>query len=199
MKAKKTALLLIIILIISVCILLVTMFFLIKQEVKNNNIGVGENQKNNAGINILNEEDNEIGYDFDPEYGMDIFSDEELEGTEQSNIYENYEINSEGEEVLVPQYTEEDINNLQFEIKEIPEELSEYIKNKEDMFFQIKKYIYTNPQLVATQATATRYKFQNQDTTLTIYFDLNDNLTELIVSIDLEDNTITVEDVFKDK
>ena len=201
MKEKKVAILMIVILMICICILLLTIFFLIKK----NAVGLPEND-----VDIVNDiETNEL-----IEYENDEVADENTENeigtdSEYDNLTDEEKAILKREGILVSaneidengniKYSNDEIDNFQFEIKGLSDEILQHIKNVDDLKFEIKKYIYSNPELTySTEATVSDYKFQNQESTLSIYFKIDDGLSMIVASIDLEDDSIVINDYYDD-
>ena len=204
MKAKKVAILMIGILMICIIIVLCTIFFLIRKRadiIPENDVNIVNDLKTNEILDneIVNNDEvidenleNEIGTDSD----YDNLTDEEKAILKREGILISADEIDENGNI---KFTDDEINNFQFEIEGLSAEILQYIKNVDDLKFQIKKYIYSNPELTyLTKATVSYYKFQDQDSILSIYFNLDDNLRMIVVSINLEDNSVTVNDFFKD-
>lgn len=178
MKAKKVALILVSILLLS--ILLVVILFLIAlnstntgkigksttgDEITNEtnaNTSVNTNTSVNSNIisnqnEIKNEAESETGFDFDPESGVDIFSEEELEEMRRAGIYE--EVQEDGTKVE----SEEEINKIELEVRDLPDDVIENRVDRNTLVFELKKYLYENPQIKATEALYTEYKLVNQE------------------------------------
>ena len=171
MKAKKIAVILVSILILTILLVLIMAFLLFSQKNSNEkeeniieNEVKNELSQNNISINNQNGTENLEGMDFDPELGMDIFSEEEMDETRPNDIYSVE--NENGQE----NYTEEDINNFDFEVKEIPEDIISGVVDKDKIIFEIKKYIYENPQITATEAVYKESRYINQENRTNVTF-----------------------------
>lgn len=210
MKAKSAAKIVIIILIICMTILLFSIFLLINKNIsKNDSTTMNDNEQNmivkneitigneeSNDVNDITEDSEEIGFDYNPDEPEVNLTEEDMSMLKREGILVPADEISEDGEIY---YTEDEINNFDFGIIGLSDEILEYIKDVNNLKFQIKKYIYSNPQFAnVTEATVYDYRFQNQNSTLTIYFNLNDDLRMLVTSIDLQSNTVEIEETFRD-
>ncbi len=172
MKAKKVALILVSILLLSILLVVILFFIMLNskntEEIGKSTIEDGITNETNANTSvnsnivsnqneIKNETESETGFDFDPESGVDMFSEEELEEMRRAGIYE--EVQEDGTKVE----REEDINKIELEVQDLPDDVIENRVDRNTLVFELKKYLYENPQIKATKALYTGYKLVNQE------------------------------------
>ncbi len=89
------------------------------------------------------------------------------------------------------EYSDEQLDNFNFSIVGITEQVKNKISSEEQLNLEIKKYVYLNGLVQATKATLSNYK--EEDNRLYLVFKLNNpEETKLTVSIDLEANSYQI-------
>lgn len=94
------------------------------------------------------------------------------ESTTNNNSYINGILSVE-EEVGGVEYSRDQLNNFEFEIKGITSEISKYIEDLDEFNIQMKEYIFKNGLVDATLAEVQKYEYQESTSRLGIVFKLN--------------------------
>lgn len=94
------------------------------------------------------------------------------ESTTNNNSYINGILSVE-EEVGGVEYSREHLNNFEFELKGITNEISKYIEDSDEFYIQVKEYIYKNGLVDATSAEVQKYEYQESTSRLGIVFKLD--------------------------
>lgn len=168
MKFKKIKKIIIVMILILLIILLGLMFILYKN--------ISTNRTIDSEINVIKNQDNKKD------------SNKETENTSiNSNIY--FEKNGK-------LYTTsgEPAEGIDFEIRGVPEDVTNYISDVKAFYNTIKEYIFSyGLSEKAKVATYKRYEYQQESQRLGILFTLDDNKnSEVIFILNLNTNTVDI-------
>ena len=146
---KKTKIIGFFIFLLIICLMIVLLFIANLTILKKDNSNTGNYENGNIKNEIANNE-----------------------STTNNNSYINGILSVE-EEVGGVEYSREQLNNFEFEIKGITNEISRYINDLDEFNIEIKEYIFKNGLVDATLAEVQRYEYQENTNRLGIVFKLN--------------------------
>ena len=173
MKERKILFFLII---LTIC--LIVMILTIKKYVELKGDSVDISSKNTVEENLS---ENNIQLDNNQEI------DEYIDCDNTEYIFEHEE--ETGDE----KYTKEQLNNFNFNIDNVPNDISQYIEDSEEFNIKIKEYVYLNGLVDASLAKYAEYEITD-DKILIIYNLNNQEKTNLYVSINIANKNSQIYD-----
>lgn len=175
----KTKVVIKVLLFIFILLLIIIIYNIINIIVKKNNndenININYNIQNSTNTTLETEEILESEGVAQPEDGYN----------NSDYIYYN--------EQEVIEYNNSQLDNINFNIVDIPNEISDYVINIESVKKQIKKYIYLNGLIDSTIANYKTHQISEENDKIAILFELNNKKkTQIIVKVNKKDNLVEI-------
>ncbi len=185
MKRKAILISLIVILICCLCFMIIIIKKHIKTDYEKKEVmNLSENNANKVNTTDENEKNyNEVENN---EVGNNEVNSNEIDYNDTDYLFYNEDESGDGK------YSREQLNNFDFEIDDIPEEIKNYIKDKEEFNIKVKEYTYKKGLVDASHATFETYEMQEENKLL-ITFELDDEYkTKIFIRININNNSMQI-------